>query len=135
MSLLIDRELIADRLYGAFNLIYDPATTRIRATRLSERDANLGFGAALMTRVAGTNLFLGAEARYLRHYDSMSLDQFAGQALYVGPTFYYKLSDKWSLAGAWNMQVSGRAEGEPGALDLVNFERHRVKLRISAELE
>ena len=61
------------------------------------------------------------------------LDDFAGQALYVGPTFYIKISDRWSLAGAWNMQIAGRAVDEPGALDLTNFDRHQVKLRVSAE--
>ena len=134
ISLLVDREMIADKLFGALNVIYDPATTRTRATGLWDRDATVGLGAALTARVT-SNLFLGVETRYLRKYDSLSLDDFAGQALYVGPTFYIKISDRWSLAGAWNMQVAGRAVDETGALDLTNFDRHQVKLRVSAELE
>ena len=134
ISLLVDREMIADRLFAAFNVIYDPATTRTRATGLWDRDATVGLGAALTARVT-SNLFLGVESRYLRKYDSLALDDFAGQALYVGPTFYIKISDRWSLAGAWNVQVAGRAVDEPGALDLTNFDRHQVKLRVSAELD
>ena len=134
MSILIDRELVADRLYGAFNLLYDPATTRARATGTWERDATAGFAAALTARVAA-NVFLGVETRYLRKYEDLSLDSPIGHALYAGPTFYIRLSDRWSIAGAWNVQVAGHAAGEAGALDLTNFDRHQVKLRVSAELE
>ena len=31
------------------------------------------------------------------------------------------------------MQVAGRAANDPGPLDLANFERHQVKLRIAYE--
>lgn len=134
ISLLLDKEIVADRLYGAFNLLYDPATTRVRATGLWERDATIGASAALTAHVGG-NVFLGLEGRYLRRYEGLSLDQWEGHALYVGPTFYIKVSNRWSIAGAWNMQVAGRAAGESNALDLTNFERHQVKLRLSADLD
>lgn len=134
ISLLMDRELVADRLYGAFNVIYDPETTRSRATGLWERDTTAGLGAALTAHVA-SNVFVGLEARYLRKYDGLAFDEFAGQALYVGPTFYIKISDRWSIAGAWNVQAAGHAVGDPREFDLVNFDRHQVKLRLSAELE
>jgi hypothetical protein len=134
LSLLIDRELVADRLFGAFNLLYAPTVTRTRVTGVSDRDTTVGVATALTARV-GHAVFLGAEARYLRKYDGLSFDVLDGQALYLGPTFYIKVSERWSLAGAWNIQVAGHAAGEPGALDLSNFERHQVKLRISADLD
>jgi hypothetical protein len=34
------------------------------------------------------------------------------------------------LSAAWNVQVWGAVAGSSGALDLVNFERHHVKLRV-----
>jgi hypothetical protein len=36
-----------------------------------------------------------------------------------------------ALTFAWSAQVAGRAEGEPGKLDLEHFERHRVRARWS----
>jgi hypothetical protein len=44
------------------------------------------------------------------------------------PDPYAKLSEKWWLSAAWNVQVAGSATAAPGALDLVNFERHQAKL-------
>ena len=76
------------------------------------------------------NVFLGAEARSLRQYDGLGLNSFAGQALYVGPTFYATFGQGYFLSAAWNMQVWGAAAGGSGALDLVNFERHQAKLRV-----
>jgi hypothetical protein len=134
ISLLMDRELVADRLYGAFNVIYDPETTRSRATGLWERDTTAGLAAALTAHIA-SNVFVGLETRYLRRYDGLSFDQFTGHALYVGPTFYIKVSDRWSIAGAWNVQAAGHAVGEANGLDLVNFDRHQLKLRLSAEFD
>ena len=134
ISLLIDRELVADRLFGAFNVIYDPETTRSRATGLWERDTTAGLAAALTAHIA-SNFFVGLEARYLQKYEGLGLDQLAGQALYVGPTFYIKLSDRYAIAGAWNVQAVGQAAGEAGGLDLKNFDRHQLKLRLSAEFD
>ena len=53
-----------------------------------------------------------------------------GQALYLGPTFYARLSAQWWVSGAWNVQAAGHAANTAGALDLVNFERHQVKFRL-----
>jgi hypothetical protein len=37
------------------------------------------------------------------------------------------------MSVAWNAQVAGRVVGEPGALDLTNFERHQVRFRLGIE--
>jgi hypothetical protein len=70
-----------------------------------------------------------AEARYLRSYDGLGLDLLMGQALFIGPTFYARFSDRFWMGGAWNIQVAGRTGNESGALDLTNFERHQAKVR------
>src|SRR5262249_4132728 len=75
--LLADRELIPGRLYGAFNIDYDPVQTRLRGTGETFRDSRFGIGAALAMRVM-PNVFIGAEARNLRHYEGLGLDSFAG---------------------------------------------------------
>jgi hypothetical protein len=78
---------------------------------------------------AGGGLFVGAEVVYQRLYDGLGFDSFAGHALFLGPTLYARLSEHWWASFAWNAQVVGYAADQPGALDLVNFERHRAILR------
>jgi len=126
--LLADRELITGRLYGAFNIDYEPVQTRLRGSAETFRDSTFGIGAALAMRIT-PNVFIGAEARNLRHYEGLGLSAFAGQALYIGPTLYAIFGQGYFLSAAWNVQVWGAVAGSSGPLDLVNFERHQVKLR------
>jgi len=128
VRVIADRELIAGRLFAAFNIIYEPEQTRLRASGETLRESTLGVGAALAMQVM-PNVFVGVEARKLRHYDGLGLNDFAGQALYVGPTLYATFGERYFLSAAWNVQVWGAVAGSSGALDLVNFERHQVKLR------
>jgi hypothetical protein len=125
---LADRELIPGRLFAALNVGYEPAQTRLRGSGETLRESTLGIGAALAMQVM-PNVFVGAEARNLRHYDGLGLNGFEGQALYIGPTFYATFGQGYFLSAAWNVQVWGAVAGSSGALDLVNFERHQVKLR------
>jgi hypothetical protein len=127
--LLADRELITGRLFGAFNLDYEPMQTRLRKSGETVRDSTLGIGAALAMQVM-PNVFIGAEARSLRHHEGLGLNSFAGQSLYIGPTFYATFGQGYFLSAAWNVQVWGAVAGSSGALDLVNFERHQAKLRL-----
>ncbi len=45
-------------------------------------------------------IFVGAEARYLRRYDGLGLDTFAGHAMFLGPTVYVRLSERWWVGAA-----------------------------------
>ena len=126
---LADRELIPGRLFAAFNISYEPEQTRLRGSGETLRESTLGIGAALAMQVM-PNVFIGAEARSLRQYDGLGLNSFAGQALYIGPTFYATFGQGYFLSAAWNVQVWGAVAGSSGALDLVNFERHQAKLRV-----
>lgn len=80
-----------------------------------------------MTQVR-PGVFVGAEARYLRRYEGLGLDRFAGHAVFLGPTIYANLSERSWIAVGWSTQVAGRADNEPGWLDLTNFERHQARL-------
>jgi hypothetical protein len=128
---LADRELIPGRLFAALNVSYEPEQTRLRGSGETLRESTLGIGAALAMQVM-PNVFVGAEARNLRHYDGLGLNGFAGQALYIGPTFYATFGERYFVSAAWNVQVWGAVAGTSSALDLDNFERHLVKLRIGA---
>jgi hypothetical protein len=128
---LADRELIPGRLFAALNVSYEPEQTRLRASGETLRESMLGIGAALAMQLM-PNVFIGAEARNLRHYDGLGLNGFAGQAFYIGPTFYATFGERYFVSAAWNVQVWGAVAGTSGALDLDNFERHHVKLRVGA---
>jgi hypothetical protein len=130
---LFDKELVPGRLFAALNLLYEPEWERERATGEWERESTIGIGAALALQVA-SGFFIGAEARYLRKYEGAALNTFLGEALFVGPTIYVKLPHDWFAAATWNVQVAGRAVGEPFSLDLTNFERHEVLFKLGVQL-
>jgi hypothetical protein len=129
LAVLIDRELVPGRVVAAFNLLYQPDVTRSPATGTWSRDATLGVSGGVMARV-GPGVFAGGEARWLRAYDGLGLDAFAGQSLFVGPNLYIQFSERWRLTGSWSVQVAGHAVATPGVLDLTNFTRHEGRLSV-----
>jgi hypothetical protein len=131
-TLALDREIVPARIFGALNLIYEPEVSRSRETGEQDREANLGAGVALSGQVR-PGVFIGAEARYLRSHEGLIPNALKGEAFFLGPTFYTKLTANSFMSVAWNAQVAGRAVGEPGALDLANFERHQVRFRLGIE--
>jgi hypothetical protein len=126
-ALAFDRELIPNKLVAAVNFLYQPEWTNFLATGRTEQDVTLGVAAALMAQVQ-PGLLIGGEVRYLRKYEGFGLDAFAGQALFVGPTIFIKLTERSRLTAAWSFQVAGHSVTMPGSLDLVNFERHQARL-------
>jgi hypothetical protein len=126
-----DVELIPNRLFAAINFMYEPEWTRTREGEI-EREATVGISGALAYRIV-PQVLIGAEVWYLRHYDSFDLAQFTGDAVYIGPTLYVQLSRKMFMKAAWNTQVTGRDNENPGALNLSEFSRHRAKLKLAVE--
>jgi hypothetical protein len=94
ISLAADMAIVKDRVFGAIKLIYDPEVTRLQGTGVWQREATLGFLAAITTQV------LGAEARYLRKYDALDVTAFAGDALLIGPTMFVRFSKTLAISGA-----------------------------------
>ena len=125
-----DTELVKDKLFAAFNLLYEPERVRARGETEWERESLFGGSGALMARVAPA-VFIGGEVQYFRMYGGFFFNEFHGHALYVGPALTVKVSDHSTFTLAWAAQVAGKAEGEPGRLDLEHFERHRVKAKWS----
>lgn len=126
-TLAFDRELIPNFVIGALNLIYQPEWARFELAGLSEKSSTIGAAFAGMVRV-GPNVLLGGEMRYFRQYEGIGLGEFSGQALFVGPTAYFQLSERSRLTMSWSTQAWGRPAGSGGNLDLVNFERHQARL-------
>ena len=129
LAVAIDKELIANRLFGAVNVLYDTEAARLIVADTWRHKSKIGISAALSTQVRPM-LFVGGEVRYLRAYDGLGLDRFTGHAVFVGPTMYYQISKQLALSGAWSFQVSGRT-ALSGWLDLIHFERHQAKLRLN----
>lgn len=127
-SILLDKELVPNRIVSAFNLVYESEASRSRVTGAWSHESTIGVATAVMAQ-ARPNVLMGMEARYLRKYEGPAFDTFAGHALYLGPTVSVKLPGCCWLLAAWNIQVAGRSADQPGTLDLTNFERHQVRLK------
>ena len=126
-----DIELLRNRLYAGFNLLYEPEYTHT-LTNETVRETTFGASAALSIRLA-PNVLVGAEVWYLRHYDDFALSAFTGDAVMVGPTLYVRFTPKMFMTAAWNSQVWGREVGNPLPLNLAEFQRHRARLKFAWE--
>jgi hypothetical protein len=122
-----EREVVPNIAIVALNLTYQPEWTRFSGTGAAVQEASIGAALGTMVQVH-PGILLGGEARYFRNYDGIGLQDFAGQALFVGPTAYFQLSERSRLTAAWSVQAWGRPAGTSASLDLVNFERHEARL-------
>ena len=130
-KLVVDKELVKDSLFSAVNILYEPE--RVRASGITETESTFGMSGALAVKVA-TNVFVGGEVRYLRKYEGSLLNKFVGDAVFVGPTLFAKLSERGFLSAAWSVQVAGGSLDAPGArLNLDHFTRHQAKLKVGVE--
>jgi hypothetical protein len=126
-TLAFDRELIPNVTVAAFNLIYRPEWTRLAGTGAAEQESTVGAALGLMTQLR-PGFLLGGEMRYLRRFEGIGLEELAGQALFIGPTAYFQLSERSRLTASWSVQAWGRPAGSNAALDLINFERHQARM-------
>ena len=126
-----DAELIKNRLFLAFNLLYEPETTRADLG-IWENEATVGASSALAFQIV-PNVVIGADIWYLRHYDGIAFGTFTGDAVYLGPTLFWKISPKVLMSAAWETQIAGREVGVTSALDLADFSRQRARLLVEFE--
>ena len=128
LTIAIDQELIPDRLFAALNLLYAPEWTDRLAAQAWQQQSTLGVSGAATWQVAD-GVFVGGESHYLRLYTGIGLDGFSSDALFVGPTAYWQVTDGFAVSAAWSLQIAGGVAGVPGSLNLRDFERHEVRLR------
>lgn len=126
-----DLELMRNRLYAGFNLLYEPEVTQT-LTGDTVREATFGGSAALSLRVV-SNVLVGGEVWYLRHYDTLGPSAFTGDTILVGPSLYIQLTPKTFMTAAWNAEVWGREIGNPASFNLAEFQRHRARLKFAWE--
>jgi hypothetical protein len=127
LTLAFDRELVPNFVVAALDLTYQPEWTRFLGTAAAEQESTIGASLGVMAQLR-PGLFVGGEARYLRKYEGIGLEEFMGEALFVGPTAYFQLSERSRLTATWSLQAWGRSARSSSALDLVDFERHQARL-------
>jgi hypothetical protein len=125
----VDRELVENRLFAALNVRYDPEWTHLLVRDVWLPQSTLGISAAVTAQV-DAGIFFGIETHYVRGYDGAGANVFLGDALFVGPTTYLRLSKSFSVSAALSVQVAGIAVDVPGSLDLRDFERLQARLRV-----
>lgn len=126
-----DTELIKNRLFLAFNLLYEPETT-YSAIEGWDNESTLGISSALAFQII-PKVIIGADLWYLRHYDGVAFNSFTGDAVYLGPSFYWQIAPKVLVSAAWEAQVAGHEVGVASPLDLTDFSRERARLLLEFE--
>lgn len=130
-KLQADAELIKNRLYLGFNLLYEPETTHNTVGSWDD-ESTIGGSVALAWQII-PNVAIGADLWYLRHYDGLTIRTFTGDAVYLGPTLYWKIDRKTLLSAAWETQIAGHEVGIPGPFDLTDFSQTRARLLFEHE--
>ena len=74
------------------------------------------------------NVVIGADLWFLRHYEGLGLGSFTGDAVYLGPTFFWKIGPKTLVSASWEAQIAGHQTGDASPLNLADFSRQRARL-------
>jgi hypothetical protein len=82
-----------NRLFLAFNLLYQPAATR--AAVGGDKKSTLVVSSALAFQIV-PNVVVGVDLWYLRHYQGVAFNSLTGDAVYLGPTFFWKIAPRCS---------------------------------------
>ena len=77
LTLAFDRELVPNVVVAALNLTYQPEWTRVVGTGAAEQESTIGAAFAVMVQWR-PGFFLGGEARYLRRYEGIGLEELGG---------------------------------------------------------
>ena len=128
-----DAELIKNRLFLGINALYEPQTTSVNTIpAVWNNEMTLGVSSALALQMI-PNVVIGADIWYLRHYDGITFNSFTGDTVYVGPTFFWRISPKVLVSASWEAQVAGHELGVASPFDLSDFSRQRARLLFEFE--
>ena len=97
-----------------------------------QKESTFGVSSALAFQIV-PNVTIGAELWYSSHYNGAAFNSFTGDAVYLGPTFYWRITPKILMNAAWEAQIAGREVGVSSALDLTDFSRERARLLLEFE--
>lgn len=139
-KLILDKELLRDRLYAAFNVENAASFTRANAFDCATNSGSgyckgsaLNLRAALALKLAD-DIFVGVDGAHQRVYDGAFLNRHPGWAWFAGPNALWQIRDGMSLSAAWAQQISGKAPGQTGGrLNLDQFNRTIVKTKLAVD--
>lgn len=127
-----DAELIKNRLYFGSNLLYEPETTR-GDLGAWDNESTWGISSALAYQIV-PRVVVGVDLWYLQHYEGVGFNTFTGDAVFLGPTFYWHIAHHVLMSAAWETQIAGHEVGAtPGNLDLTDFSHTRARLLFEFE--
>lgn len=131
-KLFIDAVVIPDTLFWAANLQWAPQSAQDPMNRGHWMDSSSTLISMALAYQMSAKVFVGVETRYLSAFGNAWPDQNLGNALYVGPTLLWRVTDKISLNATYQPQVWGHASGSPDRnLDLDNFERAQFRAKLA----
>jgi hypothetical protein len=127
----VDAPIVPDQIYWAANVQATTQTAQDVTTAGQWAPSSTLLLSTALTWQASPKLFFGAEARYFTTFDTARFVHPVGRALYIGPTFAWKITDKVVFNATWQPQVHGRslAATHP-RLDLDNFERAQFRAKL-----
>ncbi len=126
-AILMDIAVVPDQLFAAINLTYTPMMERIGTGWQNQSSFEVS---GAQTGALGPGMFVGVETRYAAAYDGSFLNRIEGHALFVGPSLFLVIGENMTFKAAWSRQVSGRASGQTGDLDLTKFEHNQVRVQL-----
>jgi hypothetical protein len=134
LKLFADAVVIPDRMFWAANLQWAPQTAQDPANRGHWMDSSSTLVSTALAFQLSAKLYAGVETRYLSSFGNAWPSQNLGNALYLGPTFLWRITDKVSFNATFQPQVAGHAAGNPARLDLDNFERAQFRAKLAVAL-
>lgn len=134
-KIFIDAVVVPETLFWAANLYFTPQTAENVDMRGRWLASSSTFVSTALTYQVSPQLFVGAEARYLSAFNSAWLEHNAGNALYLGPTLMWKVTDKVGFNTTYQPQIAGHSAANPNLnLDLDNFERAQFRAKLAVAL-
>jgi hypothetical protein len=120
-ALLIDKEVIADKLFMVLNLVYSPTFLPLNDRWLRDDSFTVLVGGSY---VITPDVLIGAEIRHENLAPNLSPN---AHALYVGPHMFLQLAESLTASFAWAFQIPDLGAHHA---DLANFERYEAGLRV-----
>ena len=120
-ALLIDKEVIPDKLFMELNLVYSPFWLPVSGRFLRDDSYTVLVGGSY---VITPDILVGAEIRHENLAPSISPN---AHALFVGPHMFLQLAEGLTASFAWAFQIPDLGARHA---DLANFQRYEAGLRL-----
>jgi hypothetical protein len=132
----VDAIVVPDKIFWAANLTWAPQSAQDPFDRTTWLESSSALVSTAVAFQLTPQFFVGAEARYLMAFDTALPQHKIGEALYLGPTLLWKVTDAVAFNTTYQPQIAGRSIATPWShLDLDNFERAQFRFKASIALQ